>query len=233
MSKGKKKDHKKDKKIKHQKAAKVMGTSPANPAMKAISDLVKFGNPDLWQLVCKASSQSGDWMKSTKVMEIPDLGVVIQATTQQGKHVAEALQFVPGAKLAGPEDNRYLVAIGYDVAASAAPSDNLLRGPFYARTMGKNAKVAMMQFTGDVEAANTWVDEVSDEDQSVIVRENGVAYLVSSLTSDESRDDADVNIGDLLVVDKFNAVSVVPELEAVRKYNLHPKAIEPILDTEL
>jgi hypothetical protein len=50
-------------------------------------------------------------MKSTKVMNIPGIGVVIQVTTQQGSHVAEALQFVPGVKLIGDGEDRCLVKI--------------------------------------------------------------------------------------------------------------------------
>ena len=38
-------------------------------------------------------------MKSTKAMEISNLGCVVQVTTQQGNNVAEALSFVPGVKI--------------------------------------------------------------------------------------------------------------------------------------
>lgn len=63
-----------------------------------------FGNPDTWVLICKASNKSEGWMKSTKAMQIGSLGVVIQVTTQQGKQIAEAVVFVPGAAiLSGPK----------------------------------------------------------------------------------------------------------------------------------
>ena len=44
-------------------------------------------------------------MKSTKAMEIPSVGCVVQVTTHQRNHdgtnaVAEALVFVPGARIA-------------------------------------------------------------------------------------------------------------------------------------
>jgi hypothetical protein len=64
-----------------------------------VSDVEVFGNPDLWQLVCKASSEKQGWMKSTKVLEIPDSGCVVQVTTQQGDQVAEAVTFVPWVRL--------------------------------------------------------------------------------------------------------------------------------------
>lgn len=54
------------------------------------------GNPDLWRLISKAWNEKEGWMKSTKAMEVNG-GVVLQVTTQQGCHVAEALVYVPGA----------------------------------------------------------------------------------------------------------------------------------------
>jgi hypothetical protein len=47
-----------------------------------VNDIKVFGNPDLWQLICKGSSESQGWMKSTKAMQIGN-NVVIQTTTQQ------------------------------------------------------------------------------------------------------------------------------------------------------
>ena len=38
-------------------------------------------------------------MKSTKALEISEIGCVIQVTTQQGNNVAEALTFVPGVMI--------------------------------------------------------------------------------------------------------------------------------------
>jgi hypothetical protein len=67
-----------------------------------VPDVVLYGNPDAWKLICKASSQSEGWMKSTKAMEIEGLGILIQVTTQQGAHVAEALHFIRDAMI---EDN--------------------------------------------------------------------------------------------------------------------------------
>ena len=80
-----------------------------NGAQKNISDLKVFGNGDLFVLICKASSKSQGWMKSTKAMEIPCVGCVIQVTTQQGDNVAEALTFVPYVKIAIDDNgNKYL-----------------------------------------------------------------------------------------------------------------------------
>ncbi len=83
---------------------------------KNTSDLVLFGNGDLWQLLCKASSALEGWMKSTKAMQVPG-GCVVQVTTQQKGYdetysVAEALTFVPGVEIVDDEHGgRKLVSI--------------------------------------------------------------------------------------------------------------------------
>jgi len=71
-----------------------LNSSPDNPDYKCISDLEQFGNPDGWKLICKASSQSQKWMKSTKAMDI-GVGCLVQVTTQNDGNIAEAVTFVP------------------------------------------------------------------------------------------------------------------------------------------
>jgi hypothetical protein len=78
-----------------QDEGKDFGITNTRAAIDNINDLVLYGDNNLWTLLSKASSQSGRWMKSTKAMQLP-AGVMIQVTTQQGDHVAEALQYVPG-----------------------------------------------------------------------------------------------------------------------------------------
>lgn len=68
-------------------------------AKENVKDLVVWGNGDCFKLISKASSDGEKWMKSTKAMQIDGVGCVIQVTTQQGEHVAEALTFVPGVKI--------------------------------------------------------------------------------------------------------------------------------------
>lgn len=76
-----------------------------------VSDVVVVGDPNQFQLLCKASSKSQGWMKSAKAMQTPS-GCVVQVTTQQGDNVAEALTFVPGVKIAEDINNgRKLVAM--------------------------------------------------------------------------------------------------------------------------
>jgi hypothetical protein len=65
------------------------------------SDAKVFGDPDRWILICKASSDSQGWMKSTKAMQIFGVGCLVQVTTQQGDNIAEAITFVPGVSVRG------------------------------------------------------------------------------------------------------------------------------------
>jgi len=78
---------------------KSLGSTDINGAKKNVRDIVVFGNGDAFKLICKASSKTEGWMKSTKAMPIHGLGCVVQVTTQQGSNIAEALTFIPGAKI--------------------------------------------------------------------------------------------------------------------------------------
>lgn len=88
---------------------KTLHNSTVSGARKNVKDIQVVGNGDLFQLLCKASSQEEGWMKSTKAMQTP-MGCVVQVTTQQknpdGSYsVAEALTFVPGATIVDDENN--------------------------------------------------------------------------------------------------------------------------------
>lgn len=76
-----------------------------------VSDVEVFGEPGAWKVLGKASSKSQGWMKSTKAMEVPGLGVIVQASTQQGSQVAEALVLVPGASLEQVAGNHYRLIV--------------------------------------------------------------------------------------------------------------------------
>ena len=88
------------------KAEKTLDNTNVLDAEASAGDLQVYGNGDLWKLLCKASSQCEGWMKSTKVMEICTVGeygsvqgCLVQVTTQQGEHVAEAITYIPGVKI--------------------------------------------------------------------------------------------------------------------------------------
>lgn len=93
---------------------KTLHNSDISGAKKNVPDIVVYGNGDMFKLLSKASSQREGWMKSTKAMEIPHVGCLVQVTTQQrnpdGSYaVAEALQFVPGVVLLENAAGRCLI----------------------------------------------------------------------------------------------------------------------------
>jgi hypothetical protein len=49
---------------------------------KSTPDVKITGNWNKFPLISKASSSSQGWMKSTKAMEIPEVGCIIQVTTE-------------------------------------------------------------------------------------------------------------------------------------------------------
>lgn len=76
-------------------------------AKAKVSDIKVFGDGNTFALLCKASSESQGWMKSTKVCNLPN-GCLVQVSTQQQKNpdgsysVAEALTFVPDVNMKQP-----------------------------------------------------------------------------------------------------------------------------------
>ena len=97
---------------------KTLFNSDIAGARKNVKDIVVVGNGDMFQLLCKASSQEEGWMKSTKAMAIPCIGCVLQVTTQQknpdGSYsIAEAVTFIPGVTVINDDPNglRKLVKI--------------------------------------------------------------------------------------------------------------------------
>ena len=84
--------------------SKTLDVSGMQDLQEKVSDVKGIGDPGIWRLLCKASSEKEGWMKSTKVMLLAGEqgGALIQVTTQQRNRdgtyaLAEALVFVPGA----------------------------------------------------------------------------------------------------------------------------------------
>lgn len=89
---------------------KSLGNTDVNGTKKNVKDVVMFGDGDMFQLLCKASSEAQGWMKSTKACQINGVGCIVQVTTQQrnpdGSYsLAEAVTFVPGVKIVPDEEN--------------------------------------------------------------------------------------------------------------------------------
>jgi len=87
---------------------KTLHNSDISGARQNVPDIQVVGNGDMFQLLCKASSEEEGWMKSTKAMEV-DHGCVVQVTAQQRNidltySVAEALTYVPGVRIADDEN---------------------------------------------------------------------------------------------------------------------------------
>lgn len=103
--------------------SKTLHNSTVSGARQNVKDIIVFGDGDTFKLICKASSQAEGWMKSTKAMEIPGVGCVIQVTTQQGDNIAEALTFVPGVRieliLGDKANGRRIVAMNQVVLTDA------------------------------------------------------------------------------------------------------------------
>jgi hypothetical protein len=89
---------------------KTLHNSDVSGTRVNVKDVKVIGNCDIFQLLCKASSEAEGWMKSTKAMEISGAGCVVQVTTQQknpdgGYSIAEALTFVPNVMIVDDENN--------------------------------------------------------------------------------------------------------------------------------
>jgi hypothetical protein len=67
-------------------------------------------------------------MKSTKVLPIANLGCLVQVSTQQGDHVAEALTFVRGASLTQRPDGTYALVDSASLAYVPNPPTGPLNG---------------------------------------------------------------------------------------------------------
>ena len=94
-----------DKKPEPLEIVKTLHTTDIANAKDQVPDIKVTGNGDMWQLLCKASSEREGWMKSTKALHIRNMGCLVQVTTQQKNYddsysLAEAVVFVPGVAIA-------------------------------------------------------------------------------------------------------------------------------------
>jgi len=88
---------------------KTLHNSDVSGTRQNVKDVDVVGNVDMFQLLCKASSQNEGWMKSTKACAVPG-GCIVQVTTQQknpdGSYtIAEALSYIPDVKIGDDENN--------------------------------------------------------------------------------------------------------------------------------
>lgn len=93
---------------------KTLHNSDIPGAKKNVPDIKVVGDGDLFKLIAKTYSEKEGWMKSTKAMEIPAIGCVVQVTTQQqnpdGSYaVAEAVTFVPGTQIVKTASGHHII----------------------------------------------------------------------------------------------------------------------------
>lgn len=82
---------------------------------KKVSDVQITGDVNTFVLLCKASSLTQGWMKSTKVCNVEG-GCIVQVSTQQknpdGSYaLAEALTYVPNVQIDKDSEPKRLVPI--------------------------------------------------------------------------------------------------------------------------
>ena len=85
-----------------------MGITNPEEAKAAVSDIIVVGDPNAWKVISKASSESQQWMKSTKGM-VTETGVLVQVTTKEKGQIAEALTFIPGARMIQQPDGTWRI----------------------------------------------------------------------------------------------------------------------------
>lgn len=61
-----------------------------------VSDVEIYGDPGKWFCLSKASSKSQGWMKSTKAMDIPGYGCLVQVSEQQGDQLSTSITPIQG-----------------------------------------------------------------------------------------------------------------------------------------
>lgn len=235
---------KKEKKAK--KGGKTLHNSTVSGARDNVRDIQVYGDGDTFKLICKASSESEDWMKSTKAMEIKGVGCLVQVTTQQGSNVAEALTFVPNVRLelinGDKKNGRRLVADtddallemlgikksdpvqdslpieGLDQFIAAQNSAHLFRGVFNVRR--RAAYHDMARFDGTAEGADQVIEWVNNStDICRIVYGNGDASTIA-LKWDGEFPLTPINVGDYIVHIGNGHFRVMSEDAARKEYDM-------------
>ena len=210
---------------KEKKSGKTLHNSSVSGARDNVRDIQFYGDGDTFRLISKASSESEDWMKSTKAMEIPGVGCVVQVTTQQGKNVAEALTFVPGVRIdlinGDKKNGRRLVPLnapsalgdvaeqvrkpvqdslpieGIDQFIAAQSNAHLFRGVFNVRR--RAAYHDMIRFDGTPVGADQVIEWVNNStDLCRVVYATGDATTIA-LKWDGEFPLTPINVGDYIV----------------------------------
>lgn len=119
-----------------------LNNTTSSQAKENVKDLKVWGDPDCFKLISKASSEEEGWMKSTKAMEIKDVGCVIQVTTREQNGIAEALVFVPGTRIV--ETHQGDLVIGRRVEGIIHVPITLKKPPLTSRQWGLSPSMQEM-----------------------------------------------------------------------------------------
>lgn len=87
---------------------RTLSCADMEDACEKVSDIITWGDPGMFKLICKTSSAKEGWMRSTKAMEAGD-HVIVQVSTHQRNTsgemvIAEALTTVENARICEQKD---------------------------------------------------------------------------------------------------------------------------------
>lgn len=134
-----------------------------------VSDVEIIGNTDLFQVLCKASSKSQGWMKSTKAMEIEGSGCLVQVSTQQknldGSYaLSEALTFIPNVMVVDDVNNGKKLVSSSTIGLLASTVSNISSGK---ETSCQEDKVTLWKIKDSLEDFNRVCDHLRDLQSSL------------------------------------------------------------------
>ena len=79
--------------------------------LKPIDAVEQPINPELFRVLSRVVSATEGWTQTTKAMEIPGVGCVLQVTIRLGDTVTNTLSFIPGVKLVDTGSSSVLKAM--------------------------------------------------------------------------------------------------------------------------
>jgi len=87
---------------------KTLNCTDTEDTYEKASDIVTWGDPGMFKLICKTSSAKEGWVRSTEAMEV-GFHVIVQVSTHQRNAsgevvIAEALTTVENARICEQED---------------------------------------------------------------------------------------------------------------------------------
>jgi len=82
--------------LKTRPESKTLNNVDMETSKQNVSDVEIYGNPDKWLCLSKASSKTQGWVKSTKAMDVPGYGCLVQVSEQLGERLATSIVAIQG-----------------------------------------------------------------------------------------------------------------------------------------